>query len=82
VLEIVLAKHPVARTLRVARELQVALVNVRGGAAKLGVRTIGLKLAVWVMVPALIVVMEVATTAARLTATAPLTLHWKFTIVL
>jgi hypothetical protein len=31
---------------------------------------------------ALIVVMVIATTAARLTAAAPLTLHWKFTIVL
>jgi hypothetical protein len=29
-----------------------------------------------------LIVMVVATTAARLTAAAPLTLHWKFTIVL
>jgi len=58
-------------------------VNVRRRAAKLGVWTIGLKLTVRVVMTLIIVVVVVAaTTAARLTATAPLTLHWKYTIVL
>ena len=56
-------------------------MNVRGGAAEFYLWTIGLKLAVRVVMAALIiVVMVIATTAARLTAAAPLTLHWKCTI--
>ena len=45
--------------------------------------TIGLKLAVRVMLTAVIVVVIATTTAtaARFTAAAPLTLHWKYTIV-
>ena len=73
VLQIVLAQHPVARSGRVARQLQVALVNERGRAAEFGVRSIGLERAIGRVVSAAAVI--VMTAAARFTTAAPLTLH-------
>jgi hypothetical protein len=67
VLEIVLVLHAITARLRVACVLGVLLVNLRGCAPDLHIRTIALKRPV--------AVVATATTAAGLTSAPPLTLH-------
>ena len=83
-LEIVLAQHAVTRTLRVTRELQIALVQMRGWPTDLDLGPVALKRTVGMVMATLvvIVVVVISTTAARLTTAAPLTLHWMHAIFL
>lgn len=75
VLQIILAQHPISRGGRIARELQVTLVNHRGVTANLHLWAIALHGAVRVVVVVIIAVVVMSTTAARLTTAATLTLH-------
>lgn len=72
VLEIILAQHPVARRRGIARQLEIALINVRRRTSDLYVRPVALHRPVGVLVVAVVMMM---TTAAWLTTAAPLTLH-------
>jgi hypothetical protein len=86
VLHVVFAQHTVARTGGVASELQVAFKNVGGRTTDLDLGSVALERPVRVVVSATaaatLATVIIATTAARLTAAAPLTLHREFTIVL
>jgi hypothetical protein len=73
VLHVVFAQHTVARGSRVARELQIALIDRRGVAANLAAfRAIALHGAVGVLI---VIIVVMPTTAARLPTATTLTLH-------
>ena len=72
VLEIILAQHTVTRRRRVARQLEIALIDMRRRTANLYVRPVALHRPIRVLIIPVVMMM---TTAARLTTAAPLTLH-------
>jgi hypothetical protein len=75
VLEEIFRRHPVAGRLRVARHLQVALIDERRRPADFPLRAIALHRPVRVLMTATLVVMVMTTATARLTTAATLTLH-------
>lgn len=78
VLQIVLAQHPIARTCRITRKLQITFVDMRSRPTDFRLWPVALHLPVRVVV---VLMMAAATTATRSPTAATLTLHEECTIL-
>ena len=75
VLEVVFRRDPVAGACGIARELQITLIDMRGGSADLHIRTVAFKHSVRMLMAVIVSVALMMVPAAGFAAATALTLH-------